>query len=105
MATTAQLALDPESASPAEIVAGFTDKELVEASQETSKKLNGLALCRALVIVQARTRCFSLLELGQRIGLAKTSIYRWARSAPVSNTCYDRAMRLLALELSERGVH
>lgn len=97
--------LDAEKASPTEIVAAFSDSDLLAASRETSNTFNGLALSRAVVIVQARTRCFSLQEFGQRMGMAKTAMYRWAKGNPVSSACYERAIRLLAMELAERGVH
>lgn len=97
--------IDPEKASPAELVASFTDKDLNAAARETSKVFNGLVLARALVIVQARTRCFSLQEFGDRIGVGRNAIYRMAKGKPVTNLWYERTIRLLALELFERGVH
>jgi hypothetical protein len=97
--------LDSENATPSEIVSTFSDKELFEAARETSDIFNGLVLSRALVIVQARTRCFSLLEFGERLGMGKTSVYRWAKGKPTTAACYERAIRLLAIELAEHGVH
>ena len=105
MAAALQICIDPEKASPAELVASFSDKELNAAARETSKVLNGLVLARALVIVQARTRCFSLQEFGHRIGVDKGAIYRMAKGRPVTNGCYERTIKLLAMELFERGVN
>lgn len=103
MAAVLQICIDPENASPTEIVATFSGEELNAAAGETSNTYNGLVLARALVIVQTRTRCFSLQEFGERLGVGKSAVYRWAKGKPVSPSCYQRALHLLAMELFERG--
>lgn len=96
--------MDFEKAPTAELVAAFTDRELIAASTENSNVFNGLVVSRAVVIVQARTRCFSLFEFGERLGVGKNAIYRMAKGKPTTKGCYERTMRLLAMELFERGI-
>lgn len=105
-ATKAALTIDllDEEATPVrELVARFSGTELLAASRETSKTYNGKVLARALVLVQLRTHCHSLNELGRRFGTGK-SIYHWASERPVSTTFLERGLRELAFFLATDGV-
>jgi hypothetical protein len=96
--------VDEDSLSPAELVARFSTEELFAASRETSLQYNGIVLAKALVIVQIRTRCTSLRETVQRIGIGKGTVYRWARGRGLSTPMLERALRQLAFLLWEEGV-
>src|SRR5271167_4372624 len=96
MATAAKLAIDEDSHSVAELLAGFTGTELLAAAGETSRIYNGQVLAKAVVLTQVRLRCFSLSALGKRLGIGHVTIYRWAKGMPTSERALFHAIADLA---------
>lgn len=103
MATAAKLTLvPPPELSVAEELAHMSGEEILAASQETSKKFNGIVLSKAVLIVQCRVKCLSLSELAKRACVGKNAMYRFARGGPCGNTTLRRALRDLACFLEEQ---
>jgi len=106
MAAAAKLALVPdvdagEALSVAEEYAQLSGKEILAASQETSRIYNGRVLAHAVVIVQCRIHCLSLRELAKLIGMGRVTIYRYASGKPMSDWTFRKAIRDLAALLAE----
>jgi hypothetical protein len=107
MGTAATLAVFPvnnEPLSVAEEYALLTGEEIFAASRETSNQYNGVVLAKAVVIVQTRLRCSSLVELGRRMGVSRGTICRYAGARRmISNQLFHHAIRDLAILLDEEG--
>jgi hypothetical protein len=106
VATAAKLAIVPEPAealSAAEEYARLSGEEIYAASQETSKKFNGMVLAKAVVLVQCRVKCMNLTDLALLLDVGRVTVYRWARGLPCSESLFRRALRELALLLADEG--
>jgi|SRR5208282_1323070 len=108
MAAAAKLALVPDVAaggalSVAEEYAQLSGKEILAASQETSRIYNGKVLAHAVVLVQCRIRCLSLSELAKLIGVGRVTIYRYASGKPMADWTFRKSIRDLAALLAEEA--
>jgi hypothetical protein len=92
-----------ETLSAAEEYAHLTGEEIFAASRETSKTYNGQVLARAVVIVQCRTHCMSLVNLAKAAGIGRVTMYRYASSKPITDGTLRKALRDLAALLEEEA--
>jgi len=103
MPAAAQLALNEDRHCPAEILAGCSGAELLALAAETSPVYDGLVLGKALEIAQRRIG-LNTLQIGKRLGVGKSTIYRALLGKPIRNHGrFERGMRELALLLLEEG--